>query len=81
MIPSPEPGESYPSDCVLNACIAGGKLFHRLDITAPAVLDNLGGLESVNIAQGYAKCCTCVVDERSVMTSEQPVTVTKKSPR
>lgn len=70
VIPSPEPGESYPSDCVLNACIAGGKLFHRLDITAPAVLDNLDGLESVNIAQGYAKCCTCVVDERSVMTSD-----------
>ena len=73
VIPLPEPGEGYPRDCVLNACIAGGRFFHRLDVSGPEVLANLAGLERVNIAQGYAKCCVCVVDGRSVMTSDRGI--------
>ena len=69
----PGPGRSYPEDCALNACIAGGRLFHRTDITERAVLAGTRGTEPVNIAQGYAKCCTCVVDENSVITSDRGI--------
>ena len=70
----PEPGEGYPRDCALNACIAGGRFFHRLDASSPEALANLpAGLETVNIAQGYAKCSVCVVDGRSVITADRGI--------
>lgn len=74
VIPVPEPGEGYPRDCALNACIAGGRFFHRLDASSPEALANLpAGLETVNIAQGYAKCSVCVVDGRSVITADRGI--------
>lgn len=73
VITVPGPGGKYPQDCGLNACIAGGRLFHRLDITAREVLERIDGLKPVKIAQGYAKCCTCVVDERSIITSDHGI--------
>ena len=69
------PGRAYPDDCVLNACIVGKRFIHRLDITEPAVLHNLEGFELVNVAQGYTKCCTCVVDENSVITSDHGIAI------
>ncbi len=73
LISAPGPGGAYPLDCALNACIVGTRLFHRLDITARQVTDNLNSVEPVNIAQGYAKCCTCVVDENSIVTSDKGI--------
>ena len=73
VISVPEPGEGYPRDCALNACIAGGLFFHRLDVTARAALENASELETVNVAQGYAKCSVCVVDERSIITADRGI--------
>ena len=67
------PGNSYPEDCTLNACIVGSKLIHRLDVTSRTVLGALPYCEKINVAQGYAKCCTCVVDERSIITSDRGI--------
>ena len=67
------PGKSYPEDCTLNACIVGSKLIHRLDVTSRTVLGALPYCEKINVAQGYAKCCTCVVDERSIITSDRGI--------
>ena len=52
LFPAPGPAERYPGDCALNACIAGGIFFHRLDVTARAALENASELETVNVAQG-----------------------------
>ena len=73
VIEVPEPGAAYPGDCALNACIAGGRLFHRLDISAKAALDAFPPEARVNIAQGYAKCCTSVADERSIISSDRGI--------
>ena len=73
VIEVPGPGAAYPGDCALNACIAGGRLFHRLDITAKAALDAFPPEARVNIAQGYAKCCTSVADERSILSSDRGI--------
>ena len=70
---APGPAERYPGDCALNACIAGGIFFHRLDVTARAALENASELETVNVAQGYAKCSVCVVDERSIITADRGI--------
>lgn len=67
------PGAEYPQDCALNACIVGNRLFHRLDVTAKEVIGAAGQLELINIAQGYAKCCICVVDENSIITSDKGI--------
>ena len=67
------PGNSYPEDCTLNACIVGSKLIHRLDVTSRTVLGALPYCEKINVAQGYAKCCTCVVDESSIITSDRGI--------
>ena len=67
------PGAEYPQDCALNACIVGNRLFHRLDVTAKEIIDAAGRLELINIAQGYAKCCICVVDENSIITSDKGI--------
>ncbi len=69
----PGPGAEYPKDCALNACIAGGMIFHRRDLTPYIIKDLVPQLKPVNIAQGYAKCCTCVIDERSVITSDHGI--------
>lgn len=73
VIRAPGPGRTYPDDCALNACIVGERLIHRLNVTSPAALDALPGIEKINVAQGYAKCCTCVVDESSVITSDKGI--------
>lgn len=67
------PGLRYPQDCALNACIVGNKLFHRLDATAKEVIGAAEKLELINISQGYAKCCICVVDENSIITSDNGI--------
>lgn len=73
VLDAPGPGKSYPEDCRLNACIVGSRFIHRLDVTAEAALENAAGLELVDCAQGYAKCCVCVVDSRSIITSDHGI--------
>ena len=79
IIRAPAPGMEYPADCALNACIAGGRFFHRLDAASAAVVHELGGLRPVNIRQGYAKCCACVVDGRSIITSDPGITAAARA--
>lgn len=73
------PGHEYPEDCALNACIVGKKFIHRLDITSPKVLDAVRDFELINVAQGYSKCCTCVVDENSVITSDRGISMAARN--
>lgn len=66
LIRAAEQGREYPSDARLCACVVGGRCIHNFKISDPAIT----GFERVNVRQGYAKCCTCVVDEGSVITSD-----------
>lgn len=73
VVRSRSPGAAYPDDCRLNVCIVGCRLFHRLDITAGEVLSNLPDVTHIGIAQGYAKCCTCIVDANTIITSDRGI--------
>ena len=59
-------GKEYPADARLCACVVGRFCIHNFRISEAGV----AGFERVDVRQGYAKCCTCVVDGRSVMTSD-----------
>lgn len=71
---TPKPSESprspgYPQDAGLCACAVGGRLIHNAKITDRAVLSGFAG-DVISVRQGYAKCCTCVVDDDSIITSD-----------
>lgn len=64
----------FPHDCGLNACIIGEKLFHRLSVTDRAAKRLMpDDLTMTDVPQAYAKCSVCVVDERSIITSDKGI--------
>lgn len=66
IIRAAEQGREYPADARLCACVVGVRCIHNFKISDPAI----SGFERVDVRQGYAKCCTCVVDEGSIITSD-----------
>ncbi len=68
-------GSKYPEDCIYNAACTGKYFIHRLDITDPNLLHKAEemGMIMVDVPQGYTKCSTLVVDEKSVITSDQGI--------
>ncbi len=65
--------KDYPFDIAFNVVILNGKLFHNLKYTDKAILKYCQNknLEFVNVKQGYTKCSTLIVDEKSVITSDE----------
>lgn len=63
----------YPFDSCLNACIAGNCIIHKLSITDPAIKHYLPLKTPINVQQGYTKCSVCVVDEASIITSDEMI--------
>lgn len=64
----------YPKDCGLCGCAVGNSFIGKIDATDKNVLSALpGGAKLINVAQGYAKCSVCVVDERSIITSDSGI--------
>ncbi|MBQ2157657.1 MAG: hypothetical protein II443_03710 [Oscillospiraceae bacterium] len=60
----------YPGNAAYCAAVFDGYLIHRLDITAPRILEAAEGLKLINVRQGYAKCSTVIVDGKSLITSD-----------
>ncbi len=71
---STEPPRSpaYPDNAAFCAVVLEGFLIHRLDITAPALVQYCRGhgLRAVNVRQGYTRCSCLPVDDRSLITSD-----------
>ena len=65
--------EVYPDDIIFNAAIVGKHLFGRLKYISPTVLRyaESTGISLHNIKQGYSACSCCVVDSRSIITSDK----------
>ncbi len=70
-----QPGNSslrkeYPYDIAYNAACTGRYFIHNLRYTDPVLLSlaRRSGMKLVDVRQGYAKCSTVIVDERSVIT-------------
>jgi len=65
--------KEYPFDIAYNLVILKGKLFHNLKYTDKVILKYLEerNIEFVNVKQGYTKCSTYIVDEKSVITCDK----------
>ncbi len=65
----------YPNDIVYNVCIVGKYAIHNFKYTDNKVLDYIEkkGFEKINIKQGYSKCSICVVDNNSIITSDEGI--------
>lgn len=66
---------NYPYDIALNALRLGRLAFAKIDSIEPKLLEyyNSNRIELVDIKQGYAKCSVCVVDEKSIITSDKSI--------
>lgn len=65
--------KDYPFDIAYNALVLDKKLFHNIKYTDKVILDycKKNNIELVNVRQGYTKCSTLVVDEKSVITCDK----------
>lgn len=70
------PGElgcSYPENILFNAACTGRFLIHNLNYTSPSLLKAAGDVRRIHVPQGYAKCNIVIVDEASIITSDQGI--------
>ena len=70
-----ELGMGYPAEAAFNAACTGKYFIHNLKVTAPRLLDaaRSAGMELIHVPQGYAKCSTVIVDERSIITYDRGI--------
>lgn len=62
----------YPENASFCALAFGNYFVHRLDITAPALLNEATrlGLELIDVRQGYTRCSALPVNDNSVITAD-----------
>ena len=65
----------YPEDIAYNVCRVGNYVICNKAFTEQKIIDyyTARGLEFINIKQGYAKCNICVVNDESVITSDNGI--------
>lgn len=70
-----ELGMGYPAEAAFNAACTGKYFIHNLKVTAPRLLDAAKSIsmELIHVPQGYTKCSTVIVDERSIITYDRGI--------
>ena len=65
----------YPYDILFNCAKVGNNLFARLDFLSSLVKEEAKalGYQLNEVKQGYAACSTCVIDEKSIITSDPSI--------
>ncbi|MGI6203971.1 MAG: DUF6873 family GME fold protein [Anaerovoracaceae bacterium] len=68
-------GPVYPGDVRFCAACTGRYVICNARYTDPGLLSSAeaAGMELVDVKQGYAKCNTLIVDEESIITSDQGI--------
>lgn len=71
----------YPRDIAYNIAFTGRFALHRLDCTAPAILDYLNRMNThlINTRQGYSKCSTLIIDDTSIITADSSIDRTART--
>ena len=69
------PSEKYPHDIAFNCLAVGNILMGNLKYTATEILEEAKrlGMTAVPVKQGYTKCSTVVLDQRSVITADSSI--------
>ena len=65
----------YPYNIAYNVAIFGKYAIHNLKYTDKKVLEFLdkNNFTKINVKQGYCKCSICIVDENSIITSDEGI--------
>lgn len=65
-------GLKYPSNISYNICIFGNYALHNFKYTEKNILKYIEDNKfiKINLKQGYSKCSICIVDEKSIITSD-----------
>ena len=65
----------YPNNVQYNVAILGNKVIHNFKYTDSILLDYIekNKMEKINVKQGYCKCSICIVDENSIITSDEGI--------
>lgn len=70
-------GARYPSDAQLNSCVVGRNVMFNPSVNCCEIVDYFTNLSDeynmISCKQGYARCCTCVVDEGAIITSDRGI--------
>ena len=68
-------GMEYPKDSAYNAACTGKYFIHNLSITAPELLQAAKelGMMLINVKQGYSKCNIAILDENTIITSDEGI--------
>lgn len=64
--------KKYPHDILLNSARIGNFNVCNLKNTAKEIVDYCKNnkIEVIDVAQGYAKCSTCIVNEKAIITED-----------
>jgi len=67
--------ENYPLDVPYNICILGNKSIHNFKYTDSKILEylNENHFQKIQINQGYSKCSIAVIDENSVIVTNEQI--------
>jgi len=73
--------KNYPDDIPYNIALVGDYAIHRKGFTDKIIQDYLlnCGIDIVDAKQGYAKCSTLIVDNKSIITSDISISNAAKS--
>lgn len=65
----------YPNNVQYNIAIFGNYALHNFKYTDNTILKYLNdnNFIKINVNQGYCKCSTCIVDENSIITSDEGI--------
>jgi len=64
---------NYPGNIAYNVLRMGNLAFHKLKYTDTEVIKALEKENTmlINVSQGYTKCAACILDSRTIITSDQ----------
>ena len=63
----------YPGEARFCAACTGHYFIHNMEYTDPRLLEATEGMALINVRQGYTRCSTVVVDERSIITYDKGI--------
>jgi hypothetical protein len=69
---------NYPGNIAYNVLIVGDVAFHSLKHTDPEVIKALEeeNIKMLNVSQGYTKCSVCILDSKTIITSDYKLSKT-----
>lgn len=67
--------DKYPYNISYNIALFGNYAIHNFKYTDPKILEfiNKNKIQKIDVKQGYSKCSICIVDEKSIITSDEGI--------